>query len=126
MIFIRGDTMKKERIESLKSLGVDLDETLERFVGNEDLYFKCLNKFLNDKNYGHLMEAIKDEDSSEAFEAAHALKGVSANLGLDNLYEEMKVITEVFRAGSLDYDPDNFEKMKQEYKRAMNTIEGFK
>lgn len=117
--------MKQDRIDSLNSLGVDLDETLERFVGNEDLYFKCLNKFLSDKNFSHLMEAIKDEDPAEAFEAAHALKGVSANLGLDNLYEQMKIITEVFRAGSLKYDPENFENIKLEYKRAMHTIEGF-
>ena len=43
--------MKEENKNKLMFLGVNLEETLERFIDNEDLYFRCLNKFLDDKNY---------------------------------------------------------------------------
>ena len=117
--------MDDVRMEQLKSLGVDIDETMERFVGNEELFFKCLKKFPTDKNYVLLLDAIKDGNSEDAFEAAHALKGVSANLGLNDLYNEVKVITEVFRAGRMDYDAGNLENIKHQYKRVLNMIEDF-
>ncbi len=115
--------MTGEQIGKLNDLGVNIDETLERFVNNEELYVRCLHKLTNDKNFGLLKEALDENDATKAFEAAHALKGVTANLGLTPLFEELKVITEVFRAGSLDYDPDNLAKLEYEYKRALNNIE---
>lgn len=36
-------------------------------------------------------------DAKEAFVAAHTLKGVSQNLGFDNLYEPAVVVTEALR-----------------------------
>lgn len=114
--------MTSDQIEKLEGLGVNLDETLERFVDNEALYFKCLNKLSDDLNYAKMLDGIDKGDSSVAFDGAHALKGVSANLGLNNLYEDMKIITEVFRAGSLDFDKDNFESIKKNYDLAISTI----
>lgn len=114
--------MTIEQKDKLIALGVNLEETLERFVDNENLYFRCLNKLLEDKNYNDMMAAIDTGDASTAFDAAHALKGVSANLGLNILYEEMKVITEVFRAGSLDYDADNLKRINDAYIQVIETI----
>lgn len=110
------------QISKLNSLGVNLDVTLERFVGNEGLYFTCLRKFTADENYSNMKKAIKDSNVTDAFEYAHALKGVAANLGLDMLFEQMAVITEVFRAKSLDYSETNMKKIEEEYERAMNTL----
>lgn len=115
--------MTIDQKEKLLDLGVDLEETLERFVGNEDLYLRCLKKLSNDKNYSSMLDAIDSKDASAAFEAAHALKGVSANLGLDKLYFEMKIITEVFRAGSIDYDKDNLERLIAAYNHAIEVID---
>jgi len=114
--------MTLEQKTKLESLGVDLEETLERFVDNEELYLRCLGKLLQDKNYNGMFEAIDSKDPSAAFDAAHALKGVTANLGLNRLYLEMKEITEVFRAGSLDYDSGNMERIKKDYEEVVDTI----
>ena len=109
--------------ETLEGLGVDIEETMERFVENEALFFRCLNKLQDDKNYGMLCEAIAEgTDARKAFDAAHALKGVSANLGLTKLFNELREITEVFRAGSMDYDTDNLERLKAAYTEAISTI----
>lgn len=114
--------MTDERKMLLVSLGVDLGETLERFVDNEELYFRCLRKILDDKNYSSMCEAIDNNDAKAAFDYAHALKGVSANLGLNKVYSEMKIITEVFRAGLMDYDPENLARLKAAYEEAVDTI----
>ena len=109
--------------ERLEALGVDIEETMERFVENESLFFRCLNKLQDDKNFALMCEAIEEgTDARKAFDAAHALKGVSANLGLNKLFSELRVITEVFRAGSMDYDTDNLERLKAAYKEALDTI----
>lgn len=114
--------MTSEQKTKLESLGVNLEETLERFVDNEELYLRCLGKLLQDTNYNGMFEAIDSKDASAAFDAAHALKGVTANLGLNRLYLEMKEITEVFRAGSLDYDSGNMERIKKDYEEVVDTI----
>lgn len=114
--------MTETQKEKLESLGVDISETLERFVGNEALYFRCLSKFKDDRNYSIMKEAIAENDSQKAFDGAHALKGVSANLGLNHLYGEVKEITEIFRASSMDYDCENLLRIDDEYNRALDTI----
>lgn len=114
--------MKEENKNKLMFLGVNLEETLERFIDNEDLYFRCLNKFLDDKNYAEMIRCIEAKDAEGAFEASHALKGVSANLGLDKLYSQVKIIVEVFRGGNLDYDENNLQQIKNYYEEVIETI----
>ena len=41
-----ADTLKKV----LTEYGVDMKKTMERFVGDEDLYAECLTKFLSDSS----------------------------------------------------------------------------
>jgi len=88
--------MTRDEIMKLTSLGVDIEPTLERFVENEALYFKCLRTFVSNHDYPDLLSAIECGDVNMCFDAAHALKGVTANLGFNNLYEQIKIITEVF------------------------------
>ena len=44
-------------------------------------------------------KALEAKDLKEAFEAAHALKGVAGNLALDPLYDAVCEIVEPLRAG---------------------------
>lgn len=102
--------MTAEQIYLLTGLGVDIDDVMDRFVGNESLYFKCLSKFLEDSNYNRMMEAIDKEDARLAFEASHALKGVVSNLGFSKLFKPIHSLVEVFRVGSMDFDPEDLGK----------------
>ena len=47
-----------------------------------------------------LQAAGETMDPTQLFEAAHAMKGVSANMGLDKLSEAVSVITEEYRPGN--------------------------
>lgn len=114
--------MTREQILKLTSIGVDIEPTLERFVDNETLYFKCLRTFMSNKEYPGLLLAIEEKDVNAAFDYAHALKGVTANLGFNNLFNQVNIITEVFRSGSLNYDPNNLTAIKKEYDTVIDTI----
>ncbi len=53
---------------------------------------------VSDENFGKLREAVERDDLDAAFESAHALKGVLANVSLTNVLEPVKEITEDLRA----------------------------
>ena len=71
-----ADTLKKV----LTEYGVDMKKTMERFVGDEDLYAECLTKFLSDSSWPLLKNAYEHKEYKEMFEYAHTLKGVTGNL----------------------------------------------
>lgn len=67
-------------IEQLKDWGCNVDEALERFVNDKELYYTCFNMFLADDSFGRLLENVKNGDGKTSFEACHTLKGVAGNL----------------------------------------------
>lgn len=89
-------------LEKLKDIGTDIDTTLERFMGNEDLYIKFLNKFTSDTSMQELELAVDCKDLKKAFNAAHTLKGVTGNLGLESLYNLLVPFVESLRKTDLE------------------------
>lgn len=81
----------------LEELGTDVDNTISRFMGKEDLYIKFLNKFQSDQSFENIEKAIADQNPEEAFKAAHTLKGVASNLGLNPIAQCASDITELLR-----------------------------
>lgn len=111
-------------IERLKASGIDYEEGLERFSGNVQLYEKYLNKLLTIQTYGEMRKAACSGQIQEAFEAAHKFKAFIGNLSISHFYEEIKALTEEFRAGVYkDYKTD-FEKLDQEYEKIIQAIRG--
>ena len=75
-----------------------------------------------------LKEASKSFDPAAMFESAHAMKGVCANLGLDDLAAAVGEVTEEFRPGAARSMSDDEVKAKLESIYAMyaKTEEGIK
>ena len=81
-------------------------ETLNDFrcMNNEKFYFKMLKMGLASDQFEKLGAALDAGKLDEAFEAAHALKGVLGNLALTPIYTPLAEMTELLRAGkSEDY-----------------------
>lgn len=89
-------------LEELKNWGCDIDGALERFVGDEELYRTCLYTVLDDKAFRRLGEALSAGQIKEAFDCAHTLKGVLANMGLTPMYDITVRIVEPLRAGDTE------------------------
>lgn len=105
--------------ELFEAYGGDYQITLGRFMGNEKMYLKFLNMLSRDENMQKLGDAVRRGDQTAAFEAAHTLKGVSANLGLTPLCSAVCAMVEPLRAGEQrdDYE-ELYEMVLSEYRRA--------
>lgn len=92
----------------LEQTGVDVTTAVKRFMGNEALYTKFLLKFQQDESFSKIEQFVKEKNAEETFKAAHTLKGVAANLGLDRITKDASDIVEMFRGKSefSDADPD--------------------
>ena len=84
--------------DKLVEIGVDYDEVLKRFMGKEDFYLRMLKKFLDDKNYEGLKQAVEQKNWSEAFTYAHTVKGLCGNLGLGGMLDYVAPLTEEVRS----------------------------
>ncbi len=85
-------------IETLKEFGIDTKEGITRCMNNETFYFKMVSMGLSNEYFEKLETTLAANDLEEAFEAAHALKGVVGNLAITPLYEPLSEITELLRA----------------------------
>ena len=85
--------------ELYQTIGGDYDQAL-RVLHIEKLIDKHIRKFPKNGVVDAVLSAGKTMDADGLFETAHALKGVSANLGLTALSDAAAVITEEFRPGN--------------------------
>ncbi len=87
-----------ELMDRFSSYGGDVDGVMDRFMGDEELFIGCLAQFAQSDELDTLEECVMREAYEEAFEAAHALKGVTGNLGLTPLFDKVCVLVEALRA----------------------------
>ncbi len=114
--------MKDETRQALIALGMGMDQTLARFVGNEGLLFKFLRRFLDDASFSQLETAIHENNMEEAFRAAHTLKGVSGNLGLGSLFDACSPLVESLRQNQVEEASMFFDAVAGHYRFAIDTI----
>ncbi len=85
--------------ECYQRMGGDYAQVLNR-LPSEALVKKFVIKFLDDGSYPELCQAMAQGDRETAFRAAHTLKGVSANLGMEQLRRSASSLTESLRPES--------------------------
>ena len=84
-------------IDAMKEYGANIAEGMGRCLNREDFYLRLVRKAADDKGFETLKEAIDAHDLDRAFDIAHALKGVTANLALTPLYEPIAEMVEFLR-----------------------------
>lgn len=114
--------MTEEYKNKLEEAGIGVETALARFMGNEALFFKFLNKFPEDVCYQQIIANIQCNNTEEAFKAAHALKGVAGNLSLDRLYQVTVPIVEALRAGNMEEAKKYVEDLQEAYQLVTDTI----
>ena len=98
--------------ELYDKIGADYDAALRRLPMDE-LVAKFIVRFLDDGSCRRLIETWEAGNEEEMFEAAHAAKGVCANLALTKLYENASTVTDAYRPGKED------AKLKEEVDKLM-------
>lgn len=108
--------------EFYSSLGESLDAVLER-LRMESRVAKYLGLFLNDPSFSELKTAFANNDAKMAFRAAHTLKGVAANLGLNKLSASSSELTEDLRPEAFTANSQAlFQKVEADYTAAVEGI----
>ena len=82
--------------ECYEVIGGNYEDVLKR-LRSEVLIRKFTLKFLEDKSYSQLKQALEDKNFEDAFRGAHTLKGVCQNLSLISLYQVSSQLTEELR-----------------------------
>lgn len=111
-------------IESLKSFGADTEEGLARCMNNEEFYLKMVGMGLADERFETMKEVLENKDLDQAFEMAHAMKGVFGNLALTPIYDPICEMTELLRSRTdMDYMP-LYNEMKSQRDRLLEMDQG--
>lgn len=85
--------------ELYQNIGGDYAQAL-RVLHVEKLVDKHIRKYPKNGVVDAVLEAGKTMDPAQLFETAHAVKGISANLGLTGLSDLASELTEEFRPGN--------------------------
>lgn len=109
--------------EDLQMAGVNMELVMSRFMGNEMLYIKFLKRFIEDESFKNMQSEFKQGQLDGAFEAAHTLKGLISNLGLDGIMCSISPITETLRAGSDEGVRELMEQAGKEYQIVVDILE---
>ncbi len=115
--------------ELYASVGGNYESAL-RILQMDKLITKFIARLPQDQSFAKLMDAWKARSSSGMFEAAHALKGVSANLGLNSLSELASAVAEEFRPGKSRTMADeqldsHMEQLRAKYEETVAAIQKF-
>ena len=113
---------KPVTIEALEAYGADVKAGLAPCMGMQDFYLRLVCMELKDENFDKLDRALAAQNSREAFEAAHALKGVLGNLGLTPLYTPLSEITERLRGAEGPVDLGGLESAYREALVRLRTL----
>ena len=84
-------------LDALRAYGANVDEGLGRCMNNEAFYLRMVGLALQDDGYALLGKALAENDLKSAFEAAHRIKGVVANLALTPILTPVSELTELLR-----------------------------
>ena len=115
------DEKKRQRLEEA---GIRVEDALGRFMGNEMLLERFLGKFLEDKSFGQLQEAVAAGDRETALRASHTLKGVCGNLSISRLYELAARQVDLMRAEKWEGAVAMMPEMEEAYRTATAAIRG--
>jgi HPt (histidine-containing phosphotransfer) domain-containing protein len=85
--------------ELYENIGGSIQSAL-RILQMDKMVARFIVRYLDEPSCGKLLEAYENKDEKGVFEAAHAMKGVCANLGLDSLSAAASEICEQFRSGA--------------------------
>lgn len=106
----------------LMKAGIQVNEGIERFNGKKDVYEELLYSFPEDTNYSKMVSALEEGNAKEAFAAAHSLKGVTANLSMNRMYEALIPLVEELRKGALPETDDLLSPVADSYQEILQAI----
>lgn len=104
---------------------INVETAEERFAGNYALFSKFLYSFPERSLFSDLEKQIEAGSAREAFETAHAMKGIVGNLSLSKVEEKLFPVVEALRAGNLP-DDNQWKELAAAYRVTVDGIDRLK
>lgn len=99
-------------MEELKGLGVNVDEALERVMGDQELYVMMLGMFLSSVEENPISrEDFGGGDLDGLIKRVHTLKGITGNLGLTPLFNGYTESLGLLRSGDAESARGVYERL---------------
>lgn len=114
----------KEITQRLKEFGCNVEKAIERCINNEEFYVRLLTSFAKDASFQELGERIRQGNAAEAFNCAHTIKGVAANLELTPILEVVSAMVEKLRKGSLEGAEEDYQELMRAVTRYREIVSG--
>lgn len=109
--------------EFYRKNGSDYNAVLHRFCDDEALVLRFVSAFPKDPIFQSLSEAVSTGNYLEMDAQAHTLKGMSGNLGFDQLYSASADMVFNIRQQNYDAALKSYEKVRQTYLNIIEDIE---
>lgn len=116
--------MEADKKARLIEAGVNLESALQRFMGNEKMVEKYLDRFLTEKSYQELNEALQNNDHESAARAAHTLKSVCGTLGFEKMQNQIIAQENAIRNDRWEEAQGMRPEIENEYQRICTVIKG--
>lgn len=110
-------------LEELNAIGINTDAGLKHFKGNAAIFERFLKKFPASVNGLEVQPLLEQGDIKQAYEKAHALKGICANLFLTSLYDLYAKISDTLKAGSTEGVEELLKQAQPLQEKIIKTIE---
>lgn len=76
-----------------------IEDSIERLMGDEELYISHFVKFPENQNIIELRKAVEAREAKASEDQAHSLKGIAANLGILEVQDVCAEMVWDFRNG---------------------------
>jgi HPt (histidine-containing phosphotransfer) domain-containing protein len=100
---------------------VNFEEGVNRVMNNAKLYIRLLAKFKTDTNLDELLDFLNAGDYEKAQAAVHTIKGVAANLSLDELFKQTLELETQIKAHAAS--PGQIETVKTTFNETLKNID---
>ena len=102
-----------------------MDELIE--LGGRELVGKMVAQFIEDATccVDEVIQAVDERDTRALIEAAHGLKGICANLGVQRIQAIAAEAERLAKAGVIDDAIHTIDGIRPEFRRAQEALEAY-
>lgn len=114
--------MDAQKKAELVNAGINVDAALERFMGNAAMLERYLTRFLSEKSYAALVDAVKADNQEAAAIAVHTLKSVCGTIGCDEMHNLVVEQEKAIRGGKWNDAVAMMPTIEKAYEHACEAI----
>ena len=104
-------------LAALSQAGVNIQDALGRFMGNQALYLSFLCRLPQSMDLDGIEQALRSGDGEGFYTKVHTLKGMAGNLSIDSISRPTQRLLEEYRTDGLLH-PHRLETLVQEIRGA--------